>query len=447
MGGSVSMLFFPAVILPAVYGGYGPGIFAAVLATTSIAYFFIPPVYTIELGSDDAIRVCVFAAVGSITAWLSARRLHAEQGQLQSLRELERNLQTLQRVSGWPVVIGPDAATSVNRVLTHAAGVVGARAAAVAWETDDEPWVYIASTAAAAVVKEPVSGTGEWQSEPPHPDIVGLIGDDQLKSASFETEHVGGRAYFSGVSETSHDLLPTLSLVAREIGTSLSQLHLTERIRQLAVREDRIRVSRDLHDGVLQGLTGVRLELKSIAGGAGPTVAERLCALERVLAIEQRELRTFIDDLKPRPRGVSQLSPVASRLHDTCARQSAEWKIPVTIRVTPADMTLPSTVEQALRLMIHEGVSNALKHGHPSRVSVDVEAGEVELRIAIVDDGLGFSFQGRLDDDELDTFVGVPRSLRDRVSALDGRLSIESRPAGSRIEVVIPLTAQRRASA
>jgi len=122
-----------------------------------------------------------------------------------------------------------------------------------------------------------------------------------------------------------------------------------------------------------------------------------------------------------------------------CSRFSAEWKIPVTLRVMPVDVALPRTIEQALRMMIHEGVSNALKHGHPSRVSVDVETNESHLKVIIADDGLGFPFRGRLDHDELAGFTAGPVSLRERVSALDGRLSVESRPTGSRVEFVIPV--------
>src|SRR5204862_7170339 len=144
-------------------------------------------------------------------------------------------------------------------------------------------------------------------------------------TALFESDRVAGRVYFTGVRAES-GLAPVLALVAREVANSLGHLQLSERIRQLAVHEDRIRVSRDLHDGVLQSLTGIRLELQAIAETEGPS-ADRLRALERALAIEQRELRLFIDELKPAPRGIAESDPIAMRLTEMCSRFSAEWKI------------------------------------------------------------------------------------------------------------------------
>jgi signal transduction histidine kinase len=439
MGPSVSLLFFPAVIAPAVYGGYGPAWLAAALSTFSIAYFFVPPINVFDLGIDDLLRLCVFGAVGSISAWLSARRRRAEDALRRSLLELESHLLTLKRVSGWPMLIGPDVGASVKRMLDHAAGIVGASAAAVTWEAEDEPWVYLAATTdPEGIVKEAVSMLGQWRHAPPHLDIVRRIGDESPASALFESEYVAGRVYFTGVKFSAADLTPTLALVAREVGNSLGQLQLAERVRQLAVHEDRIRVARDLHDGVLQGMTGIRLELQAIADTAGPA-GDRLLAIERALGIEQRELRLFIDELKPVPRGPAQSGPIATRLEEMCGRFSAEWKVPVTLRVTPADMTLPQTIEQAVRLMIHEGVSNALKHGHPSGVAVDIETDDARLKVLIVDDGWGFGFHGRIDHDELVRGNAGPVSLRERVIALDGRLSIESRPTGSRVQFVIPV--------
>ena len=187
MGPSVSLLFFPAIIIPAAYGGFGPAALASLLSATSIAYFFIPPAFVLDIGLDDVVRLGVFLSVGGITGGLSARRRYAEQAQRKSLRELESNILALKQVTGWPGSIGLDPRTNVRRMLAHAAGVVGAAAAAVVWESEDEPWVYLAATAGDdAIVKEDVAQFTDWRHSPSQPEIVeDRIGTDAPASAPF----------------------------------------------------------------------------------------------------------------------------------------------------------------------------------------------------------------------------------------------------------------------
>src|SRR5215471_8762110 len=85
---SVGLLFFPAVVLPAIYGGYGPALLSTVLSTLALAYFLIPPIYPF-IPFADAIRLAAFVVVAVSTAWLSAGRRRAEEAQRRSLAELE----------------------------------------------------------------------------------------------------------------------------------------------------------------------------------------------------------------------------------------------------------------------------------------------------------------------------------------------------------------------
>src|SRR5207237_9722067 len=100
MGPSISLLFFPAVILTAVYGGYGPALLATVLSTASLAFFFVPPIFSFEVGTDYIIRLAVFAAGGVVTASISDARRQAEAAQRAAPEELQAAADTLRKVSG-----------------------------------------------------------------------------------------------------------------------------------------------------------------------------------------------------------------------------------------------------------------------------------------------------------------------------------------------------------
>ena len=302
LGPSISLLFFPAIFVPAMSGGYGPALFATLLSTLTLAFFFIPPKnsFALGLGLDDVVRLAVFAGIACGTAWLSSARRRAEEAERQSL------------------------------------------------------------------------------------------------------------------------------------------LLIAARSQELAVREDRLRVSRDLHDGVLQALTGIRLELQDVATASHAPVHDRLLAAERALAVEQRELRRLIDSLRPDPAIVETEGTLVAILRTVASRLAVEWKTPVTVRVAPEDLVLPDPLDQSVRLMLHEAMVNALKHAHPSRVSVSVEHVHGELRLSIVDDGRGFPFHERLNHAALvDRNLG-PATLRDRVASLNGQMSIDSNARGSRVDLVVP---------
>ena len=303
MGTSVSLFFFPAVLLSAVYGGYGPSLVATLGSVVSLAYFFTPPTHTWELGVDDAIRLTVFVVVALGTAGLSASRRHAQERERQSLLD---------------------------------------------------------------------------------------------------------------IAARDHDL---------------------------AIREERERVSRDLHDGILQGLTGIRLELQHIAEDAGaPTpIGERLLATERALAIEQRELRRLVEGLKLPGGEQSGRDDLQAQLQQRMERLSQDWKTPITVQVVPAGAEVPAPLQQAVVLMCHEAAANALKHGHPSRVSVSVGVADDTVTLTIVDDGRGFLLADRQEPGTIAADSGGPASLQDRAASLGGRVAVTSGIGGSRIEIAIPV--------
>src|SRR6185503_1623995 len=111
-----------------------------------------------------------------------------------------------------------------------------------------------------------------------------------------------------------------------------------DRSRQVAIGEERIRVARDLHDGVLQSLTGMRFELQNLATQLQEDSLERtrdrLVAIERALALAQRELRFFIEDLQPIRPAIRAASDLASRLDELKGQIAAQWQTPITVRFT-----------------------------------------------------------------------------------------------------------------
>ncbi len=407
-------------------------------------------------------------------AMVAALLVYLGQHEIRLRREIER-------LAEWPSPMGATAEQALQPVLAHAAATVNAGRALLVWDVADEPWTRLGLwtpagieltrhaptefdplvpvevdestllaagrlTAGGEVLVARGGRTSVWRGLPLHPRLIERLGGVGLVSATFHSERTTGRVSFSDLAEASAELMALTQIVARQVGESLDQLYANEEARVVAVAEQRMQVARDLHDGVLQSLTGVRLKLQTIATDADVDAPARtrdqLLAIERAVAVEQRELRRFIDGLRPGPvPAAAGDGSLRARLNAVRERLAGQWNIPIALRVLPETAVLPEPIEQALLLMVQEAVVNALRHGQPSRVSVDVMADRAAVHLVVTDDGRGFPFKGRYDQDALARQHTGPVSLRERAASLGGGLTIESSAAGARVEIAVPLPA------
>ena len=86
-------LFFAAVMISAWYGGLGTGLIATVLSVFCLDYFFIAPIYSVDLDWRALLRISTFVIVALLTSSLTAARKRAEEGLRRAHAELERRVQ------------------------------------------------------------------------------------------------------------------------------------------------------------------------------------------------------------------------------------------------------------------------------------------------------------------------------------------------------------------
>jgi C4-dicarboxylate-specific signal transduction histidine kinase len=72
-------LFFCSVMLSSWYGGLGPGLFAAVLSVVALDYYFIPPLYALGIGPEDAADMIAFVATAFFISWLTSDQKRAKE--------------------------------------------------------------------------------------------------------------------------------------------------------------------------------------------------------------------------------------------------------------------------------------------------------------------------------------------------------------------------------
>ena len=142
-----------------------------------------------------------------------------------------------------------------------------------------------------------------------------------------------------------------------------------------------MRVARDLHDSVLQALTGIALQLRTIPRVMMRDRAEaevRLGEIEQVIVNTQKDLRWFIEQLHPeRRREDSEAAAIAERITSMGERFEQQWGLKVVGEVASIIQLLPVTMRHEVYTLVSEAVANAAKHA--SAKSVHVEAGRPGL--------------------------------------------------------------------
>ncbi len=203
---------------------------------------------------------------------------------------------------------------------------------------------------------------------------------------------------------------------------------LAQQAEQVAVLEERQRLARELHDTVSQELFALAMMLGAIRhilpasdGGA----REQLSRAEEVARRAQASMRGLIRALRPVELGSRSLTAALESLLDEVGeRQGIETDLQV-----QGQGPLPAGIEDRLFRIAQEAVSNAIRHGQPTRISLTLRRSGDDLALSIGDNGCGF------DPASVVAHIGLA-SMRERAAEIGGQLVIQSRPgAGCTVQL------------
>lgn len=205
--------------------------------------------------------------------------------------------------------------------------------------------------------------------------------------------------------------------------------------RVLAAQEaERIGIARDLHDEVGQLLTGVLLQLNSIAETAPRHRAEIDQAREAVRCALD-EVRRISSELRPEMLEHLGLVSALTELSATFARVSG---VQVERRFEGSLPPLPADAELAVYRIAQESLTNVARHSDANHVTVALEHGLDSVVLRVIDDGNGF--------DGAPVEHGGLRSMRERALLIGGALAIKEGAAGG-VDVRLEVPAARVAEA
>jgi signal transduction histidine kinase len=237
--------------------------------------------------------------------------------------------------------------------------------------------------------------------------------------------------------EQQEELRFLLSLV-RQVGPAIYNVYLLHRLRRRAHAAERARVARELHDGAVQSLIAVEMQVDVIRRQeeAGKDIGGELGRIQGLLREEVLKLRELMQQMKAIDVDAQRLLGV---LNDTVERFQRETGISARFVTDVEDLDMPQRICREMLRIVQEGLVNVRKHSGARHALVRLGSSHDRWNLVVEDDGKGFPFTGRLNQEQMEEMGRGPMIIKERVRLLAGQLTVESNPGqGTRLEVTVP---------
>jgi signal transduction histidine kinase len=216
------------------------------------------------------------------------------------------------------------------------------------------------------------------------------------------------------------------------------RLHRVRREFSLVLAE-RARLSREIHDTLLQSLVGVALRFDAISNSldsSSSAARHQLVRIRRHVEAYIREARQSIWDLRS---PVLETHDLATALRDFGKRAAAATSVRFTAAVTGTPRRCSAKVENQLLRIGQEAITNAVRHAHATRITLEVRFEEHAVTLRVSDDGRGFEYEYPTHDTE--NHYGLT-TMRERAEELGGRFTLATAVGrGTAVETVVPIPA------
>jgi signal transduction histidine kinase len=228
--------------------------------------------------------------------------------------------------------------------------------------------------------------------------------------------------------------------IVRHIGRPLENVFLMRHLRARAIESERSRISRDLHDGILQTLLSLNIQLDVLRHKfpwAPEQAGTELETLQKTVQQESEELRRMVTDLRPLRVESADMRELMLGFAERFRNESG---LAVDLFIEDRSLRMPDRICRELFQIYRESLNNIKKHAQASHVVVKLGQDEAKVSMVVDDNGQGFSFSGNYASEDLDRLRLGPISIKERTRSVGGTLTVESNPGhGARLTVEIPL--------
>ena len=266
-------------------------------------------------------------------------------------------------------------------------------------------------------------------NHPPMHSFLGVPVDVKGRSVGnlYLTDKAGGEEF----SAADQGIVETF---ARHAAIAIENARLHEEVQRLAVFDERERISKDLHDGIIQSIYAVGLSLEDVPELMEEDPSEVVRRVERAidsLHLTIRDIRNFIFGLRPELlSGTTFLVGVAAIVEEF--RYDSMFDVELQVDELDVDPTTEATAQ--LLGILNEALSNIARHSGASRAVVVVAAEPAAIRMSVTDDGRGF-------DPAVAASLGHQGllNMRSRAADIGATMEIDSNVTGTTVRVLLPV--------
>jgi len=249
-----------------------------------------------------------------------------------------------------------------------------------------------------------------------------------------------GRVYLldAATRQSPEEALHFLGSLTSYMVPALTNVLLTNQLRNRASAAERARVARELHDGSIQSLIGLEMKLQALRRTASVpgAIAVELERAQNLVRQEVLELRELMQALRPIELDASERLPDV--LADLVERFRRDTGLAARFVFSGRSVSVPPPMALEVVRIVQEALVNVRKHSRARNVLVRLSSTASGCILVVEDDGVGLSFEGRLSGEDLDRSRAAPAMLRERARLAGAHLSIDSTPgSGTRIELNI----------
>jgi signal transduction histidine kinase len=262
-----------------------------------------------------------------------------------------------------------------------------------------------------------------------HPHMDRLLGvpiqaGGQLFGMLYLTDRLDGQPF----SAEDQWLVETLAGYA---ALAITGTYLGEQKGRLTLLEERERVGRELHDGIIQSLYAIGMQLQ-LMGLQQPEMGEELVKTTQTLDTVIEDIRRYILNLKV---AAYEQQTIRESLDDVLARLHIPEALTLTLEAPNRQPPFAPPIVEAVCQIAYEAVSNIVRHADATRAHIEVHEGDGRFEMVITDNGRGIADGVSGDHPGL----GLPNMMQ-RARIFGGEVIIDNAPnGGTRVVLRLPI--------